>query len=366
MPTRDPHDRLVHILLCEELGGQRPPDLAGRILARAYPRWGLRRMMAPAAAAAAGVAAALIIWAMLRGGYPEPAASGAFTVAGGGAVTRGATLITADQPATLELGGYCRVQLAPASTVKVAGAKRAEEILLEHGSVICEVDRAVGTFGVRTELGTVSVSGTKFVVRIVEQKGVSEMSGRQLLVKVMVGAVLVTGAWGTMPLSAGEEGGVVTGILVEKGKAAIAVKAEGESKAVEYRFGDALAETVKKLAGGTLVKVTWKLDGERRALVAVEAVVSEAKEGEVTGKIVAKGKEWIDVKPQATGAAPAGPTERYMPRWTGGNPADGGGFDKEMLAKIAERRVGDVVKVKWIAEERKRVVGLEVVEPAKP
>ena len=349
-------DRLVDTLLSEELGGEAPPDLTERIMQRAFPRRKLAGWVA-AAVAVAAVLAITITTALSR--YPEPKASGSYQVASGGEVGRGATLIAQDEPAEVVLGGYCRVQMQPGSEVAIEGKPLAEQVYLERGEVRCTVDRAVGAFGVRTELGAISVTGTEFIVRLVDEKGVSEMSGKKLFVSVLVGAVLVTGAWGTAVVSAGEEktlpeGGVVTGIFCESGKDVVAVKAEGDTKAILYYFGDALAETVKKVHYSTLVKVTWKPDGERRALVAIVGLDSE-KEGEVTGKIVAKAPagQWMDVKPEA------GPTERYTPKWVGGND---GGLDKDMLRKMAERRVGDVVKVKWTYAERKRVVELELVK----
>ena len=358
MQDHDSTDRLIDVLLSEELGGEAPPDLTERIMDRAFPRRKLAGWIALGAAIAA-VLAITVSTALSR--YPAPRASGSYEIAGGGKLGRGATLVTKDRPAVLSLGGYCRVQMRPESTLAVEGQPLAEQVFLERGGISCTVDRAVGAFSVRTETGVVSVTGTSFIVRLVDEKGVDSMTGRRMFVSVLVGAVLVTGAWGTAVISAGEEktlpeGGVVTGIYCESGKDVVAVKGEGDTKAILYVFGDALAEAVKKVPYSTLVKVTWKPDGERRALVAIQGLDSE-KEGRVTGKIVAKAPagQWMDVKPEA------GPTERYTPCWVGGKD---GGLDKGMLAKMAERRVGDVVKVKWTYDERKRVVELELIKAA--
>jgi len=40
---------------------------------------------------------------------------------------------------------------------------------------------------------------------------------------------------------------------------------------------------------------------------------------------------------------------------------DGGGLDKEMLKQIAAVKAGDKVEVKWVFDERKRVVELKVL-----
>ncbi|MCX7804727.1 MAG: hypothetical protein N3A38_05995, partial [Planctomycetota bacterium] len=61
----------------------------------------------------------------------------------------------------------------------------------------------------------------------------------------------------------------------------------------------------------------------------------------------------IEVKPDS------GPPERFIPRWIGGHPSQGGGPDKQMVAVLAKFKVGDRVKVSWIYETRKRVVGIE-------
>ena len=359
--NRDHHDRLIDILLAEELGGESPPDLTARIVARAFPR---RRswLLAVAAAAAIAIVAGLAWVIATRHPYPRPQATGSYELAEGSTVGRGAVLVTNDQPATLALGGYCRIDIHPASSVTIEGAERAEQIALNSGAVTCDVDQSVGTFGVRTDVGTVSVTGTRFVVRLVEQKGVEQMVGKKMVVSVLMGAVLASGAWGTSIIAAGEEktlpeGGSAVGILAEKGKAAIFVILDGQKSETKFCYGDAMAEAVRKLVGRNLLKLTWQPGDECRKLTSVEMIVHEAKEGEVTGTIVARNMKWpfIDVRPEG------GPTERYVPRWIGGND---GGPDKEILAAIDKRRVGDVVKVKWIYVERKNIVAIELIKAA--
>jgi hypothetical protein len=78
--------------------------------------------------------------------------------------------------------------------------------------------------------------------------------------------------------------------------------------------------------------------------------------GTVTGAIAAKGETWIEVR--ADGQEES---KRYIPRWIGGNPDQGGGFEKTMLKKIAAVKIGDHVKVSWLQEEHLRVTELEVV-----
>ena len=171
-------------------------------LAEARPRrWG--RVVRAVAAAAAVVVAAVglaLVWPR----YPMPRATGSFTVRGGGEVGRGSVLTAGAEPAAVALGGYCRVGLEPGSTVHLEGARRAEQVFLEQGGVLCEADRGVGTFAVRTAVGTASVVGTRFAVRMVEETGDKVMFDRRMSVRVLVGAVLVAGAWGRTMVHAGE------------------------------------------------------------------------------------------------------------------------------------------------------------------
>ena len=58
----------------------------------------------------------------------------------------------------------------------------------------------------------------------------------------------------------------------------------------------------------------------------------------------------------------AGETRHFFPRWIGGMPADGGGFDKAMMSKLAKLKAGDEVEVKWILQERFRVIEVKVTQ----
>ena len=54
-----------------------------------------------------------------------------------------------------------------------------------------------------------------------------------------------------------------------------------------------------------------------------------------------------------------GPTERYIPQWTGGMPADGGGLEKHILRAIDALSVGQKAKVGWLYEMRRRATSVE-------
>jgi hypothetical protein len=84
------------------------------------------------------------------------------------------------------------------------------------------------------------------------------------------------------------------------------------------------------------------------------------KKGTVTGVVTAKGDNWIEVK--ADGEEKA---RRYVPHWRGGAPADGGGPDKQMVARLKEIPVKARVRLEWVFEERPRVEKIEVLKKEK-
>jgi ferric-dicitrate binding protein FerR (iron transport regulator) len=98
--------------------------------------------------------------------------------------------------ALIELGGYCRLELAPDSVVRLSGAQRQESVFLEEGMVACEVDRNVGGFAVETEFCTVSALGTRFVVQLRRKGGEAETPRKEAYVRVLAGAALVSYPWG--------------------------------------------------------------------------------------------------------------------------------------------------------------------------
>jgi len=311
-------DRLIHILLRELLGGQKPPDLADRILRKAFPEHRLNWALAAAAVVVLAVPA-LILY---LGRYPDPRITGSYEIVGGATLGRGATVQTDREPATLTLGGYCRVDIAPASSLRIEGTgKRAEGIYLNRGMVTCRVKTATGSFEVRTDVGKVSTLGATFTVELSHEKGGKDealaSSGRdqsrplqnqekgdqktmtkQMIVRVLVGAVLVSGTWGEYRLNAGEtargphyERVTITGIgksLVEDAtapnkhfdpsvpNATVTVETPGE--------GGKKAQTVYYVAGWAGAIVAIKGDGKK---VEVTGVVSE-KDGKktITGRSV--------------------------------------------------------------------------------
>jgi len=384
-------DSLVDALLREELGGERPPDLRARILARSpfSARAKVTSIASYIAVAAATVAMVVAVWALLGGLYPRPRITGPYQLASAGGFGRGAEVKTQEQAATLALGGYVALQLDPHSDLRVEGAPHAEEVYLAEGQVHCAVTPQAGEFEVLTAVATVHVTGTEFIVRVFEEKGVEKMFAKRTFVRVLAGTVVVSGLWGSASFGAGQEGtvpppattkatvrtpaatahaatattpteGKLTGILLRKeaGKTNgyIVVRAEGDSEAKTYLplwqggaaeqgggADAAMLETIKKIPLGNLVEMEWKSD-EHLRVVSLRAIVPAAITGTVEGVVMGKEANSIDVKPAN------GPTERYTARWIATPGADKpgmGSMDKEMIAKIATLKKGDTVRISW-------------------
>ncbi len=179
--------------------------LAGESINASPPLTFRARRVARFLAAAAAVLILVTSAGILLNRYPQPEVSGTCRVVGGGEIRRGALIATDAEPSTVTLGGYCRVEMGSGSRARLEGAKYAEQVYLDNGNVVCEADHGVGKFTVRTELGSVSVNGTKFTVRMKDTKGGMAMFDRRMIVGVLAGTVLVTGTWGDAILRAGQE-----------------------------------------------------------------------------------------------------------------------------------------------------------------
>jgi hypothetical protein len=83
----------------------------------------------------------------------------------------------------------------------------------------------------------------------------------------------------------------------------------------------------------------------------------EERKGTVTGLVTAKGDNFIEIK--ADGEEKA---RRYVPHWRGGAPAQGGGPDKDMVARIKDTPLKARVRIEWVFEERPRVEKIEVLK----
>ncbi|MBI5724246.1 MAG: FecR domain-containing protein [Planctomycetes bacterium] len=313
MQLTDNNDRLIHILLRQEVGCERPPDLSAKILNKAFPkyrmifRWSIR-------AAAAAVIVLSIGWLaygiLNLGGpssdYPDPVASGAVRIEDGSKVGRGATLVASGPDARIVLGGYCDISLGQGARLKIQGQQKAEEIFLLDGQVACKVDKKIGAFAVKTGVGMVEVTGTVFTVAI-DKTGPRDPDDQRIKVSVKEGSVRVSCDWGINLVTAGQE----------------------------QFFSRRPAETVA-------VKPDVQARPEHNSLI---------------GVITAKGNSYIMV-------APDGMKEsmKFVPRWIGGQPKDGGGPDRDMLKVFSTLGVGDKVQILWKQQdEQPRVLLIKVL-----
>ncbi len=83
----------------------------------------------------------------------------------------------------------------------------------------------------------------------------------------------------------------------------------------------------------------------------------EGKSGKTIGVLTAKGEKFIEVK-----AAGEEKGRKFVPRWIGGAPAQGGGLDKAMLKTFSELKVGSRLEVEWTFDERLRAVKITVLQ----
>ncbi|HYF50715.1 MAG TPA: FecR domain-containing protein [Planctomycetota bacterium] len=315
----DDQDRLMDMLLREELGGQRPPQLAERILQRAKQErasWWRPRMTPAwvAALVAAAMVAFVVVPRLLPSKAPqnvaenpkqppkqakapenppeeteeqeEPELKTPVAPTPAPPVPPVAPKIaekiirSEDKERVVELGDFCRVTLAPFTTVenKVEAADSKEQhILLKEGSVACEVDSKKGKFKVEHALGTVFVRGTKFRVNTVKHEG----HVRRLTVGVKEGVVFFDAPWGEMELEKGQEGGTLLGLVTSVGKDFIEVRADGEHDARKYsprwvggmdgKFDRQMIERLHDYKPGMRVRMIWKFD-ERDRVLGIEGI----------------------------------------------------------------------------------------------
>ncbi len=86
----------------------------------------------------------------------------------------------------------------------------------------------------------------------------------------------------------------------------------------------------------------------------------EGKKGKTIGTLTEKGDNFIQVK--ADGEEKG---RKYVPQWVGGDPKQGGGPDKKMVATFKELKIGSRIEVEWLFEERLRALKVTVLAPPK-
>jgi len=295
-------DRLIEVLLREELGQERPPSLNKAVRAKASEvlRLRRRRWIVLVASSAAMVIAAVGLFFALRQ-PPQPNTAGTNEQNPPPQVTdkptepkpnptdqRGQIVKAGKTSEHLTLGGYANLELSPYGELKIAGAPNAEAVVLNRGKVSCKIERGHGSFDVLSELGKVSVTGTEFEVMLRQEDGEHPPPPQFMNVHVKVGSVVVHGLGGEVKLAAGEEGGVAIGTLQET---------------IEH-------------GGGFTLKVKGMTENRR-----------------------------------------------FLARWVGGNPDAGGGLDKVMIEQIKACKPNAKLRVLWrVDEHASRIIKLESAE----
>src|SRR5262245_30236066 len=194
-------------------------------------------------------------------------------------------------------------------------------------------------------------------------------------------AVALLALCGTADEARGQEprSGTVTGELKAKKdindgrNTSIDVLAPGEEKARSYhvqfdeKVKGPIPDVLKAVRGaaiGDRVEIEWVATGHGPAIKKFQVVKKgsgekkdEARKGSVTGVVTAKGDNWIEVKADGEERA-----RRYVPHGRGGNPNQGGGPDKEMVAEIKKVPLNARVKLDWTFEERPRVEKIEMLK----
>ena len=85
--------------------------------------------------------------------------------------------------------------------------------------------------------------------------------------------------------------------------------------------------------------------------------ISFANSGTMEGILSAKGDTWMDVLDDGDFL------HRFIPKWIGDGPANGGFFDQGMIQQINELVVGNRVRVKWVHDGHLRVLDADTLPP---
>lgn len=293
---------------------------------------------------------------------------------------------------------YCRLDLAAHSRARLEGKEWAESIHLETGEVSCDITPGKGSFTLRTSVGEVSVRGTRFTVKLNTHEGGDPMLSKYMVVKVLIGSVLVTGGWGTVELTAGQDllfaqenpqagkSGTTIGSLTLRKGAEVRIKADGEEAPRLYtvrwlmeskQFDPDLIKQFQAIPIGSRIEVQWTRDNERmrisnvKVLKAAPAKEEGAKEegkkppevkvkkGTTTGILTeSKNATLLMIKPD--GAATA---VFHTVRWL----KESKQFDPELIKQFEKIPVGSRIEVQWVIDSpagHRRIHSVKVLKNA--
>ena len=167
------------------------------------------------------------------------------------------------------------------------------------------------------------------------------------------------------------ESGQLEGILTQKSTNWIDVRDDqgyvnrylphwvGESPSRGGGFDPVMLQTIEDLVVGNRVFLKWNWDRHLR-IVAVNIIVPPEMKGSFEGYLLGVGDKWVDVQNYREGK----PWRFYLP-WLGGYPANGGGYDREMLNFFHNHNPREPVYFDWVYDLRPRITRILKFEEAK-
>lgn len=154
---------------------------------------------------------------------------------------------------------------------------------------------------------------------------------------------------------ASKDGGKVAGILIDRNKDWITVKADGEDEPVKYVVDPSdkrLQEAFKSVFNACRAQLTYKQVGDSRQLVSIKRhIIKET--GTITGDVVKVYNDfWVEVKPKNGVADAFAPGANYN--------------DKAFMEKLRGLKPGESVTIAYTTDfERHRIQSLRK-NPAQP
>lgn len=353
------------------------PPLKPNVLPKATVTAGIIRWMRRHGTAAATVVAILLILTVTWWpdstwpAYAGPTAEGSFRILGAtesttsAALRRGDRIVSGGAGARIETGRYCRLELDPHTDVTMRGEPHREVVELHQGHLKAHITPEHGQFRVLTPLGAVVVKGTEFETTVEYPNGLPgdlSMNGtKRVIVTVAVLSGAVQCELGDMPslLETGSQrvfaqdvesrrtSGEVT--AVTDGTVTLKVK---DNQTETFQVGDnkLTGHEAGELHKGDRITIAWFEKDGRRWIEDIDG------EGVVEGTVTSLGDAWLEVETSGDRRI------RLRAPWRGGNPADGGGPDRDIVRKIASVHRGDRVAVTWTMPEGKRIVDVRLRE----